>query len=389
MCPRGGTGPRRHAIIDALTIDLSRNTLNEEKYSDIWPTGEDRVDNQQYQDVFSVIAEAYNSQVDSDVLLERTGKSLVEDFGLKGCHFLILGREQKALEPSIAYGLSDTFLNKGPIDAERSVREALKGQCIMIKDCSTDDRIQYPAECSKEGITSLLTVPLKSRGQVIGVMRLSTSKAREFSTDEISFFETVATFCAGAIVHSMFYKILGNVTEAISSPLGLKEVLDSIVQTVTENLRSRGCSIRLLDAKSGQLEMSASCVLSQGSIDQIAGKAGTGVHKALEGHCVMIRDARTDPLIVNRDAMNSERISSILFVPMTTRKATIGVLSLYTNKVYEFSDDEKKLMSAIGDQCALAIRNAQMYSEIEKRYKNVVDEFHQWFEHFHTYPPGE
>ena len=135
--------------------------------------------------------------------------------------------------------------------------------------------------------------------------------------------------------------------------------------------------------------MSASYGLSQGYIDQIAEKTGRGVHTALEGQCVMILDARTDPLIVNRDAMISEKIASILFVPMTTRKGTIGVLSLYTNRVYEFSDDEKKLMSAISHQCALAIRNAQMYSEIEKRYKNVVDEFHQWFEHSHSHPPSE
>jgi len=221
------------------------------------------------------------------------------------------------------------------------------------------------------------------------VMRLTSAKTREFSSGEISFFEIVATFCAGAIIHSMFYRILGNVTEAISSALDLKEVLDAIVRTVTENLRSRACSIRLLDTKSGHLEMSASYGLSQGYIDQIADKTGKGVHEALEGQCVMILDARKDPLILHRDAMNSEKIASILFVPMTTRKDTIGVLSLYTNNVYEFSDDEKKLMSAIGDQCALAIRNAQMYSEIEKRYKNVVDEFQQWFEHFHSHPPGD
>ncbi len=342
-----------------------------------------------YQDVLSTIGEAYNFQVDGDVLLERTAKSLVEDFGLKGCHFLILGREQKVLEPSISYGLSESYLNKGPIDAERSVAEALDGECVMVTDCQTDPRIQYPLAISEEGIASLLTVPLKSRGQVIGVMRLTTSEKREFSVEEITFFETVASFCASAIIHSMFYKILSNVTDAISSPLDLKDVLNTIVKAVTENLRSRACSIRLLDAKSGQLEMSASYGLSQSYIDQIASKTGAGIHNALEGQCVMIRDARTDPLIVHRDAMISERIASILFVPMTTRKATIGVLSLYTNHVYEFSADEKKLMSAIGDQCALAIHNAQMYSEIEKRYKNVVDEFQQWFDHFHSYPASE
>jgi len=44
------------------------------------------------------------------------------------------------------------------------------------------------------------------------------------------------------------------------------------------------------------------------------------------------------------------------------------------------------LIQAIGEQCALAIRNAQMYAAIKRRYDVVVDEFHQWFEHYCTFP---
>ena len=35
---------------------------------------------------------------------------------------------------------------------------------------------------------------------------------------------------------------------------------------------------------------------------------------------------------------------------------------------------------------ALAIRNAQMHQALKRKYENVVDEFHQWFEHYYTYP---
>jgi hypothetical protein len=43
-------------------------------------------------------------------------------------------------------------------------------------------------------------------------------------------------------------------------------------------------------------------------------------------------------------------------------------------------------MTALGEQCALSIRNAQMYHTIKRRYADVVDEFQQWFEHYETYP---
>ena len=44
------------------------------------------------------------------------------------------------------------------------------------------------------------------------------------------------------------------------------------------------------------------------------------------------------------------------------------------------------MMLSIGAQCALSIRNAQMYSALKKRYDTVVDDFQQWFEHYCVFP---
>ena len=60
-----------------------------------------------------------------------------------------------------SFGLSQRFLQKGPVDAERSVAEALEDTIVMIADCRTDPRVRYPAAHSEEGIVSMLTVPLR------------------------------------------------------------------------------------------------------------------------------------------------------------------------------------------------------------------------------------
>jgi GAF domain-containing protein len=101
---------------------------------------------------------------------------------------------------------------------------------------------------------------------------------------------------------------------------------------------------------------------------------------------VAILDAQTHPEIRHHEEMAREKISSVLFVPLMSRQEAIGILSVYTHKPYTFSDDEKELMTALGEQCALSIRNAQMYHTIKRRYEGVVDEFQQWFEHYQTYP---
>jgi GAF domain-containing protein len=344
------------------------------------------MDRSQCRNVFRVIGDAFNAPITAQEMLSLAAKALVDEFDLKGCHFRLLSRDRKILEGVASYGLSEAFLDKGPVDAEKSVAEALEGKVVMVADCSTDPRIQYPEEFAEEGIVSLLTIPLETRGQVIGVMRLSTARPRQFTRDETESFQVAALFCASAVSRAMFHQILGHVTETIQSSLDLDDVLKSIVEVVTEDLRAKGCSIRLLDVKAQDLELRAAYGLSQRYLEQASAYPGKGVWKAIEGECVPIVDVRTDPLIAHSEEAIREGIASMLFVPLMIRGTAIGVLSIYTNQQYVFSADEMHLIQAIGEQCALAIRNAQMYAAIKRRYDVVVDEFHQWFEHYLTHP---
>jgi len=335
--------------------------------------------------IFEEVGDAFNSTLATEEKLEKVARAIVDQLSLKACHFRVLSRDQRRLEHVASYGLSKAFLTKGPVDAEKSVAEALDGKIVMVDDCANDPRIQFPKEHVEEGIVSLLTVPLSARGNVIGVMRLSTSKKRVFSAQELTTIKTLASFSTNAITHSMFHDILAAVNAAVRSSLDLGEVLESIVRVVCESLRTKGCTIRLLD-RTGNMDLRASFGLSRQYLVTASADPGEGVGEALAGHCVAILDARTDPMIRHRAEVVREQISSALFVPLMSRQEAIGVLSVYTHNPYTFSDDEKELMIAIGEQCALAIRNAQMYHTIKRRYEDVVDEFQQWFEHYQTYP---
>jgi GAF domain-containing protein len=341
----------------------------------------------QCHNVFQVIGDAFNSPIGIVETLERTSKILVEEFDLKGCHFRLISRDQKILEHVAAHGLSEAFLSKGPVDAERSVREALEGQQVYVADCANDPRIQYSSEFAEEGIVSMLTIPLVTRGQVIGVMRLSTKEPREFGADEVDFFNIAALFCTSAITHTMFHQILEHVTESIRSSLDLAEVMNSIVRVVAEDLRAKGCTLQILDREGKLLEVRASYGISRQFNDAVAKVISPAAAEALrEGHCVPILDARNDPKIPYADEVIREQFSSMLFVPLMSRDRALGVLIIFTHHPYDFAPDEMHLMTAIGEQAALAIQNAQMYAAIKRRYESVVDEFHQWFEHYYTYP---
>lgn len=341
----------------------------------------------QCRNVFRVIGGALNLKLDTSVMLEMAAEAIVEQFQLKAVHFRLLSRDQRTLDHIASYGLSRTFLGKGPVDAERSIAEAMRGEVVAVADCANDPRVQYPHQCVDEGLRSILTVPLETRGQVIGVMRIFTAEVREFSDDEVEFFRVVALFCSSAIIDSMFHTILRHVTESIRSTLDLSEVLDSIVQVVSEDLRAKGCVIHHVDPKTSALESWAACGLSEPFVSQLVTAFTNDVaEELLAGASVAIHDARSDQRVKIPERIAGEGVASILLVPLLSRGHVIGVLSLFTNKPYLFSEEEKQLMAAIGEQCSLAIDNATMFAALKQRYESLRDEFHLWFEHSQAAP---
>ena len=101
----------------------------------------------------------------------------------------LLDEREKNLEMVAAYGLSNTYVNKGPVELERSLidKEVMQGQVLAIADAARDPRWQYPEEARKEGIKSVLCAPLTVKGRVLGTIRVYTSRRHVFTNREIKF----------------------------------------------------------------------------------------------------------------------------------------------------------------------------------------------------------
>jgi GAF domain-containing protein len=87
-----------------------------------------------------------------------------------------------------------------------SMSEALQGRAIAVLDAATDPRVLYSAEAQQEGISSMLSVPLKLRSDIIGVVRIYSAEPREFTDDEIAFVEAVGHLGAIALENSRNYQ---------------------------------------------------------------------------------------------------------------------------------------------------------------------------------------
>ncbi len=136
----------------------------------------------------------------------------------KACSIRLLDEEQHLLRVGAAYGLSEEYLAKGPVDLEKSLidREALRGKAVAVFDVTKDPGFQYPEEAAKEGIRSVLCVPLSVREKPIGVLRLYTGEIHRFTDEEIDFLTTLASQAAVAIENAQTYQRLEDLEQAKS-----------------------------------------------------------------------------------------------------------------------------------------------------------------------------
>jgi signal transduction protein with GAF and PtsI domain len=95
---------------------------------------------------------------------------------VKGCALFLFSPGKEELELAGSFGLSKEYLNKGPVSALKSMAESLQDlQPIAIYDVTDDPRIQYPEAAKKEGIASILSVPIIIGNNLLGSMRVYTA----------------------------------------------------------------------------------------------------------------------------------------------------------------------------------------------------------------------
>jgi len=164
--------------------------------------------------LFWELAKSMNSSLKLNEVLENMVKSITRAMDLKGCVIRLIDEKRKVLELMASFGLSERYLKKGTIDIDKSSIEPLEGKAAYVADAGTDSRLQYPQEARDEGIASILSVPMKVKDKIVGVMRLYTHRCREFDSDEMTFIQTLADLGGIAVENAvMFGKIEGNYEE--------------------------------------------------------------------------------------------------------------------------------------------------------------------------------
>jgi GAF domain-containing protein len=151
------------------------------------------------------ITKMINSTYELGTILDFIVARLPAVMNQKAATIRLIEEGSSTLELKAAYGLSKTYLERGPLDHELATYYLKKGDFVVIPDAKSDVHTIYHKEAESEGISSILAVPISVKDEIIGILRILTEKTHYFSEIEINFAMTVAQESGIAIQRAINY----------------------------------------------------------------------------------------------------------------------------------------------------------------------------------------
>lgn len=154
------------------------------------------------------VARTVSSSLRLEAVLNLIVESAAKVMNVKACSLRLLNAEEQQLELRASRGLSPQYLAKGPVKVEESPIDArvLRGEPVTLTNVAKGPGFQYAEEAAKEGLTSVLTVPLLSKGEPLGVIRVYGHSERQFTSGEVALLEAFANQASVAIENASLYE---------------------------------------------------------------------------------------------------------------------------------------------------------------------------------------
>ena len=106
-------------------------------------------------------------------------------------------------------------MNKGPILVKKSLDHQLRGEPIVIRDVTKSDRLQYPEDAQKEGISAIVSLPISLHGKLIGVLRLYHYEQWDVSERDLDSLMIFTENIGLALMYTRLLQALKSVKETV------------------------------------------------------------------------------------------------------------------------------------------------------------------------------
>jgi len=166
-------------------------------------------------DLFKVVFEAMAQSDNLEMMSNHLAQLLVAALEMKGCTIFLINPETDELEVLASFGLSMSYVHKGPIIKKKSIWATIKGEPIVIRDINKTDRLQYPDDARKEGIGAIVSIPIKFYDKVIGDLRLYHHDVWDISERDVDSLSVLARNIGLAMTYTRMLKAVKKIRYTI------------------------------------------------------------------------------------------------------------------------------------------------------------------------------
>lgn len=242
-----------------------------------------------------------------------------------------------------------------------------------------------------QNVGSIAIVPLIVGERVIGTIGLDMfGRQHRFSPQDIELCQTIANQAATALEKARLFDETQRSAGALERKVGELEALIQAGKALSSSLKPRAVLDNLMEIVGRQLNVSTVALWTidsdrtmmpeamLGIPTEIArrmqvpvGQGLTGV-VAESGRPLVIADVEEHGGSLYPDFQRSNELTSFMGVPVVYQGQIVGVLSVMTKERRLFSQDERTLLAGMADQAAIALANARLFEQSERRIAELT-----------------
>jgi GAF domain-containing protein len=263
----------------------------------------------------------------------------------------------------------------------------LKGKPEIVNDTSADPRkVIIPGTAENESkLESLMASPLILRGKTIGVINAWRPKEKGlFNESELNFLVGIAHQVSICIESGRLFQetnrqaqeaaAIAEVGRDISSTLQLDTVLERIASYAMDLLHAETSAVYLTDSSASSLRTIAALGNDAEEIKSDPLTIGAGILGTIAQQSIgeIVNDTAKDPRGIIVKGTEKNPLEHLMGVPILLKDKHTGLLAVWRSGVgAEFAPKELEFLTSLARQAAVAIENARLYNETQRRLKEL------------------
>lgn len=163
----------------------------------------------QYHDILALsrVSAAVSGLRDLDAILNVALDSVLHIMNGTVGGILLIDEQTQTLSYRVYRGLSDKYAQEMRLKMGEGVagRVAQSAKSVLLEDISTDPRVASPDLVSMEGLKAFVSVPLRSKDAVLGVLNVASHLPRRFTKDDMHLLHAIGDQVGVAIEEAELY----------------------------------------------------------------------------------------------------------------------------------------------------------------------------------------